>query len=186
MSRALTADMITAIIASSVSPIFLASIGTLGGTIYVWSGVGSITWNGNVYLGVSNFGGVTAVEEASDLTATTVQFSLNGVNDAYLTIALSMIRQGYNATLWIGALNSSYALIADPYQLFKGLTDVPECNESGDTTTIVISAESRIVNLSRPRERRYTTQDQQIDDPTDVGFDFVPSLQDAIIVFGGN
>ena len=39
--------------------------------------------------------------------------------------------------------------------------------------------------LKRSRERRYTHDDQQIDFPGDLGFEFVPKLQELNLVWGG-
>lgn len=185
MARNLTSGMVTAFTSNVVTPIFLAQIETAGGTIYAWSGYGTLTWNGINYNGTGTFGGVDTVTETSDLTATGVNFSLAGVDPALLSAALQDIRKGLKATLYLGALDSSLNLIADPYQLFQGTTDVPTVNEGPENAcTITISAESTLINLERVLERRYTTQDQSIDYPGDLGFQYVPSLQNAVIRFG--
>ena len=41
-----------------------------------------------------------------------------------------------------------------------------------------------LIDLNRSRVRRYTNEDQQIDYPTDVGFEYVQSLQDFEIKWG--
>src|SRR3546814_19533462 len=51
------------------------------------------------------------------------------------------VRQGLPAKLWLGAMDSSGSVIADPYLVFEGLTDVAEIEEGGETETISISAE---------------------------------------------
>src|SRR3546814_10063587 len=94
------------------------------------------------------------------------------------------VLQGLPAKLWLGAMDSSGSVIADPYLVFEGLTDVAEIDEGGETATISISADNRLIDLERPRTRRYTQEAQQIDDATDLGFEFVPSLQDVEILFG--
>ena len=59
--------------------------------------------------------------------------------------------------------------------------------EQAETATITIQAENRLVDLERPRIRRYSDEDQKSDtaNASDVGFEFVPSLQDKVITFGG-
>jgi hypothetical protein len=114
-----------------------------------------------------------------------VTFSLSGIPSEMISISLSQVEHNRPATVWLGALDlSTGALIADPYQLFTGFTDVPTIEEGGDTSTITLTAENKLIDLDRARTRRYTTEDQQIDDPTDLGFEFVPSLQDATVVWG--
>lgn len=186
MARNLTAGMIAAYTAAKVKPIFLVQIECTSGTVYAWSGYGTLNWDGQNYLGVGTFGLVDVVGETTDLSAQGVNFSLSGVDAANIEIALDEIEQGLNAALYLGALDDSGALISQPYLLFYGLTDVPTVNEGPDNDcTISISVESRLIDLARSRERRYTTHDQQLDYPDDLGFDFVPGLQNANIRFGG-
>ena len=46
----------------------------------------------------------------------------------------------------------------------------------GATATITVNAESRLADWDRPRVRRYNHEDQQIDYPGDMGFEFVPQM----------
>jgi hypothetical protein len=47
-----------------------------------------------------------------------------------------------------------------------------------------LTAESRLIDLERSRERRYTSEDQKIDYPNDKGLEFIADLQDKEIVWG--
>jgi len=76
------------------------------------------------------------------------------------------------------------ALVADPAIAFAGRLDVPEIDDNGQTATITISYESRLVDLERPRERRYTHEDQQIDYSGDLGFEYVAAIQEWNGVWG--
>jgi hypothetical protein len=176
--------MLAAIAAGTVKPALIAEIQVQGGYVRAWSGIGDLIFGGETYTGVGNFGGVSPVKESSDLQSNGCQFILSGIPSGLVSSALGSLRYGRTAKLWFGILDSSDALIEDPYLLFSGLTDNAQINEGADTSSITVTAESRMVDLDRPRSRRYTTEDQQIDYPTDKGFDFVPSLQDKPIVIG--
>jgi hypothetical protein len=63
--------------------------------------------------------------------------------------------------------------------------DVMTIGEQGDNCTIDLTAESRLIDLERPRLRRWTSEDQKALDPDDKGFEFVNSLQEATIKWGG-
>lgn len=185
MARDLTTALSDAVQASTVRPILLAKIATTGGDVRAWSGVGDLTFNSEVYSGTGTFGGVSPTQETADLQANGTTFSLSGVPSSMISIALGQIRQGMNAQLWFGALDlTTGALIADPYELFTGFTDVPSIEESAETCIISITAENRLIDLERARSRRYTKEDQEIDYPGDLGFDFVPALQDKEIIWG--
>lgn len=183
-SRNLTTTMAAGFTSKVMHPIMLCQIETASGTVNMWTGFGTITWNGIIFTGVGNFGGIDAVQETSDMSATSVGFSLSGIDPAMLEIALNEIQQGNNAYLWLGLLDSSGNLMADPYQLFSGVTDVPEIDETPDSCTIKLTCESRMADLNRARIYYYTPQDQAIFDSTDRGFDFVAALQQESIIFG--
>lgn len=185
MARDLTTALGNALLADRVQPIILVKINTSGGDVRVWSGIGDITYSSETYTGVGNFGGISEVEENTDLGAAGISFSLSGIPSEMVAIALDQIQSNRPATVWLGALDlSTGALIADPYQLFSGFTDVPSIDEGPENSIISLTAENKLIDLDRARTRRYTSEDQQIDDPTDLGFDFVPSLQDAQITWG--
>lgn len=185
MARDLTAGMQSAVAASVVRPVLLARIANAGAEIFVWTGVGDLLYGGNTYAGVGNFAGVSTVQEATDVRATGITLQLSGVPSALISTALQDIRQGKTAILYFALLNTTTgALVADPYQLFSGLTDVPQIDETGIDATISLSIESRLIDLERSNDRRWTPEDQAIEDATDLGFEFVAGLQDAQVAFG--
>lgn len=167
MARALTAAMISAITAGTVKPVLIAKIGTSSADVNVWTGVGDLNFQSEIYSGIGNFGGVSPVEETSELRAAGLNFSLSGVPSSLIATALGNIRYGRPAILWLGLIDTATgALVADPYKMFTGLTDVPTIDEGPDTSVITISAENRLIDLERARVRRYTPEDQNIGYPT--------------------
>lgn len=185
MSRSLTTGLGNALQADTVAPILIAKINTAGGDVRVWSGIGNLGFGGETYLGVGSFGGISEVEENTSLAAAGVSFSLSGIPQEMISLMLAQVQHNRPATVWLGALDlTTGGLISSPYQVFTGYTDVPSIDEGAETASITLTAENRLIDLERPRTRRYTTEDQRIDDSTDKGFDFVPSLQDATIIWG--
>lgn len=183
MARAFTAPMLAEIVKQVVSPILLYEGEFDSGLVHLWTGVGTITWNGTLYSGAGQVLGLSAVEETVEVRAASVQVSLSGLPSALVSTALSFARQGKKGRLWLGFLNSSGAIIADPYLIFTGLLDVPTMDETGDTSTITFSYENRLVGLLTANDRRYTPEDQHIDFPDDLGFECVAGLQDATIIW---
>ncbi|MBI2235347.1 MAG: hypothetical protein HYU60_00045 [Magnetospirillum sp.] len=184
MSRALDPAVEAATLAPVVYPALLVKLGSGDGDVLAWSGYGDLAWSGMTFKGVGYLGGISQVAETADLQANGLSFSLTGVPSELLAYAINSARQGLPAMVWFAALNEAGQLVGEPYQLWSGLTDVPEIDENPDNPTISISAENRLVDLERPRERRYTPEDQKLDDPTDKGFDFVAGLQDREVIFG--
>jgi hypothetical protein len=184
MSRTLSAAVETASRADTVFPAFLAAVETSSGFLRMWTGYGDLAWGGNTYTGAGDLLGVSPIQETDDLAATGLRFSLSGVPASLISVAINNARQGLSAKLWLACLDASGAVIGDPILMFSGLTDVPEIEEGGETCTLTMTAESRLIDLDRARVRRYTAEDQKAVHPTDKGFDYVPSLQDKEIVFG--
>lgn len=187
-SRDLTAGMLSAIAAGTVRPAILyEGIFVSGGVdqyLRLWSGVGDLSWNGHTWTGSGELLGLSSIEEAADIRAVGFTITLSGMSAGLISNALSNARQGKAGTLWLALFDASGAVIADPYQLQSGRLDFTLVEDAADTCTIGAQYESRMVDLEKPRERRYTNEDQQLDYPADRGFEYMPSLQDMQIVWG--
>lgn len=184
MSRDLSAGVLAQLDAGAFRPVLFFEAEFASGTLRLWSGVGSVTWNAQTWTGAGQLIGISSITETTDARAVGVTISLSGMPTSLIAVALSEARQGKLGRVYLGFLNASGAVIADPYKSFEGRLDVPEISDQGDSCTIAISYESRLIDLERPRERRYTAEDQKIDYPDDRGFDNVASLQDAVIMWG--
>lgn len=184
MARNLTAALLAALQAGTVRPVVFYEGEYSTGTLRLWSGVGPFTWNAQTWTGVGQMLGVAPIEEGSDVRAVGFSVSLSGEASVLLSANLSAARNGLPGRVWIGALDSAGTVIADPFRAFDGRFDVPDIFVEGSACTITARYESRLIDLDRPRERRYTHEDQQIDYPGDRGFEYVPGLQDAQIVWG--
>ena len=188
--RDLTAAMLTAIAAGTVRPAILyegafSDGGSPEGTQYLrlWTGVGPLSWNTYTWTGGGELLGISAIGESADVAAVGFSATLSGFPSGLITLAESLGRQGYSGKLWLACFDSAGALIADPYLLRRGMFDITVIERSGETCTISAQYEDRLVDLERPRARYYTSEDQQIDYPGDLGFDYVPSLQDMDILW---
>lgn len=184
MARALTAGMLAAIATGSVRPLLLYEGEFSGGTTRLFTGHGTLIWNGNTFTGAGQMLRITAIQEVSELQAVNFTVSLNGQLSSLISIALAQVRRGKPGSVWLGLLDAGGVLIADPFLCFKGRADKPEILPDPSQAVISVGYESRLIDAARRRARRYTPEDQQIDYPNDLGFDFVPSLQDAVFTWG--
>lgn len=82
-------------------------------------------------------------------------------------------------------VDGGLVVIADPYLVQQGRFDIVVIEDSGTECTISAQYESRLIDLRRPRTRRYTLEDQQIDFNADTGFAKVAALQDMQLIWGG-
>ena len=185
MSRGASTAFKSAAAAGNVAPALLAYFDFSGGAVRIWSGLGDLSWGGNTYTGGGDLVNVEPVQETNEVRANGLSFRLNGMPSAMVTRILAENYRGRSCKLWLGLFDAAGAIIADPLLLFSGRMDQCLLEDSGDTASITLVAESRLVDLQRPRERRRTTVDQQGLFSGDLGFDYVAGLQDREIVWGG-
>jgi len=181
--RGLTNDMVTEVSASQLSPILLASL-SFATPVHIWTGYGTITVGSTAYLGIGTLGSISPVEETTDLAARGISMQLSGVPTAMLSVALTENYQGRECSVLFGALEASGALVSSPVTIFSGRMDVMSINDDGQNATIGMSAENKLVDFRRPREVRYTDQEQKNLFPSDKGLEFVTAIQEKQIYWG--
>jgi len=184
MSRDLTSAVQAELLKMKVKPVIFVEAVFTSGTLRVWSGIGTVSWNGQTWTGVGNLGGISPISEGTEPHADGIELSLSGIPSDLVTKALGECRPNAPVKLWFGFLDEAEAVIADPYQSFGGRMDVPSVEEGGDTSTIKLRVENRLVDFNRARERRFTHEDQQIDYPGDLGFEYVAGHQEWNGVWG--
>lgn len=185
MSRTTTGAVDTALADSRVTMglLFEAQLGS--GTIYMWTGAGTITVDGNDYLGVGRFININNVQESSERQSPSLDCTLSGIPSDMLSIALTEAYQGRRAILKLALFNDNFtSVIADPVVLFDGIMNVMSINEGGEFSTITMVIESRYVDLYRSNERRYNWEDQRSRFPEDTGMKFVRGLQNKDVRWG--
>jgi hypothetical protein len=181
--RSLSADMVTEVTATQLAPILLANL-QFSTPVYLWTGYGTLTYNGVGYLGLGNLGTVSQVDETTDLAARGITLQLSGVPSALVSLALTENYQGRACSILFGALSPTAGLIASPVTVFSGKMDVMQITDDGSSAQITMTAENRLVDFRRSREVRYTDEEQQTLYSGDVGLEFVPAIQNKAIYWG--
>jgi hypothetical protein len=184
MARDLTAGMITEFEASSLSPIFLIKAEFDSGDVRFWTGYNEITFDSEIYTGSGTLLDIQEVTETQELVANSMDIVLNGIPSSLVSLALTEPYQGRPLSVWFGALDSSGAVVSDPYLVFKGKMDIMAIEDDGETAKIAVSSESDLIGLRDSKERRYTDEDQKAEYPGDKGFEFVALSQDITLSWG--
>ena len=184
MSRDITNGMATALDRADLQPAIFFEGAFPSGMVRIWTGPGPIDWDGKTWTGVGVLLGLGALEETSDVVASGTTVSLSGVPLDLVGLAIDEARQGQAGRIWLALLTEERTVIADPVQAFSGRLDVPELQEDGQSCRITISYESRLIDLSVPRNWRYTHESQQVLHPGDRGFEHVTAIQDQEITWG--
>ncbi|HKD62364.1 MAG TPA: hypothetical protein VKB47_18010 [Terracidiphilus sp.] len=185
MSRNLGSPMITAITSNGpIGLLALVDITLKTGSAHVWSGVGTLSWNGNTYLGVGSLGEIGDVKEGIEVRAEGTTIALSGIDPNLLTDCLSDIQIGAPATIWFGVFQNG-AIVGTPYPLFSGTVDKPSTPIGTDSLTIALALESKMTDHARATMRRYTSSDQRYYYSDDIGLHWVETLADIALRWGG-
>jgi hypothetical protein len=184
MTRGLSAANVAALAEAVVRPVVFFEGVFPSGTLRLWSGLGEIVCNSVTWTGAGNLLGVSALEETSDVVASGFSVTLSGVPAEFVALCIADARQGMAGKVWIGLLTEAGAVIADPSLGQAGRLDVPKLQDDADACRIVISYESRLIDLQRAREYRLTDQTQKLLYPGDRGLEYVTAIQGAPINWG--
>lgn len=189
MPRSLSSTFLAQLASSGeCSPALFVVLQFASETVYIFSGVGTATFAGpplnpqstfpygQPFVGLGWLGKISSIPQTTKVQAQSVTLSLSGIPAALLDPAIQQVRINGTATVYLGFFDSTGALILDPIQLFAGALDVPTLDDSGETSTISITAENPLISLNEAPERQFDDLDQQILHPGDLGFSFVDAL----------
>lgn len=181
--RTISADMVSEVTTAQLSPILMAEL-NFTPPVYLWSGYGTLTYNGIGYLGLGTLGTISPVQETTDLSARGISMQLSGVPTALVYEALTDDYQGRACSVMFGALSPTAGLVASPITIFSGRMDVMQLSDDGQTSQITMTAENKLIDFKRTREIRYTDEEQQRLYSGDLGLEFVNAIQEKTIYWG--
>ena len=185
MSRGLSIAMLAAANAANVRPAYFVRLVFDTGDMLLWTGAGNYTLDGLVYTGVGTLGNISEIEEGKAITANGINLSLSGIPSDMIALTLTEKYRGRSAFVRMVLFDlSTLAAIADPVMIFAGRIDTMSISDGGDSSSISLACESRLVDMDRARERRYTDEDQKELHPGDTSFRYVDGLQDKQIEWG--
>ena len=205
MSRDLNPDTIQSISENVVYPFFAVELQFDGNIVRMWTGQGTLVLADNSeWVGLGQLLSISAIEETSEMSVKGASISLSGIPSTLLSLALSEPYQGRIAKIYFGTFQqgsilqeSSYYILlqdgsrinledmsANLNELFSGYMDQMNIEESGDTATIEMMVENKLIDLERARVARFTSGYQKSVYPGDLGMDFIEDLQDKRISWG--
>lgn len=179
-------DTLTALEAGQLVPVIFIQAQFVSDTIYIWTGYGPISWNGQTYQGIGTLLTLSSIEEGSDVNARGITLGLSGFDANALSLALGEVRQGLPVVVSLGLFypGSPWTLIPDPLIAWAGRMDQPTIDVLGTTASISLACENRLVSMNVAVDRRYTPEDQARDWPGDSGLSWVYGIQDQNIYWG--
>jgi hypothetical protein len=183
VTRGLTPAAATAASSEIVARTVAIDLDFPAGMVRINGSPASLVIGGAEYIGVGGLGGISAAEESAELQAYGITVSLSGIPRDAVALALGQAYQGRRATVWEVLLNrDTWQPIADPVIVFRGRMDQMNI-AMGQTATVEVRLENRLVDWERPRIRRYTSEDQHLAHPQDRGFEFVSDTMEREVVW---
>lgn len=191
MSRGLSSSNQTSIAAAHVHEVVLVAF-DFDTPVYVHSGIGTITYDGNDYIGVGEFGGISGVEESEQITVRPLELTLSGLdNDQYpgidqvpISDALDAGKYGDAVTIYEGYRNDDGTLADDPWIVATGIFESAAISLGG-SNEVVITVQHDLARLEEKNGARYTFEDQQTRFSGDIGFAFVHAVIGQQLLWGG-
>lgn len=186
MSRDATAGVLTSFEQPVLRPIIFVELDYPSGFVRVNSADRTFSFDSGSgvvdFLGVGQLGSISAVGETTELQASKMSFTLTGIPQSSISAAFEKA-QGRRAKMWLGSLDSSYAIIADPVLLFVGLIDNSTI-DIGVIGTVTVNVNNRFIEWQREKIRRYTDADQQAEFPGDKFFQYIVQAVEKEIIWG--
>jgi len=152
--------------------------------IRVHSGVGSYTIDGEVFTGVGELGSIDSVQKDGSTSPSGISMTLSGLDPLLITSVLSDGYMGRKVDVLLCILVNEYVDVHS-HVLFSGRLDTMKIL-MGDTATIKVTAEDRLVDWQRGDVTRWNNASHQRILPagvTDKFFEFVEQTVDKEIEF---
>jgi hypothetical protein len=188
--RDLTLAMVDALQQDVIYPAILVDLDFADDTQHVWNGVGELAWNGNTYIGVGAFGGVSGLTETTALEAKGATLTLSGISSDLLTESMDEIEAFHDCNIYLCLFDGPCGnILSTPFLSWSGFMDDPEISDDGKTASIAIQVENKLLTMNIDCARRFTADDNTIDladrlttlglptTTSDTAFQFVNAMQ---------
>jgi hypothetical protein len=174
--RTITPELDAALRDGIVRPVFMFLIDHPLGALRLWTGVGTLDYDGAPWTGAGTLIGVSAVEDSTELQVTQVTFQLTlpDVDDDVLAMIAHPVSK-IPVRLWEAYLDPDQNVIPNPIPRFVGLGDPPRINDDPDEATgavgrtVSLTVYGAIKNLTTPAKSMLSHEDQVARFPDDTG-----------------
>lgn len=185
MTRTLHASWLSQSVAALSQPIQLAEIEFRSQMLRLCTGIGDVTWNGQTWIGNGWFEPTDGMLETEEFSEESVDIRLVGVPAATASLVLQESKHGGTLKVWLGFLNSSGAVIADPAPIIPlAHFDYAEIDEMAEGADVRLIYRNFFLDLEKTREYRWNGESQKLFFPGDRGFEYVEGLSKRKLWWG--
>lgn len=164
--------------------VVLAELELTSGVVRVHDGVGTLTWAGEEWLGLGDFGAVSAITSGGDLSATAISLTMSGVPSEYRSDLLNASSRGDPARLYHGFVDDGGTWAHEPELAFEGAVDTSRLVDGTDDGEPSVSVTVNIVSAAAYARRftlyRRSFAHQQTLYPGDRFYEFRTDLRNPV------
>ena len=175
MARGLTSSIKTELATGVIDPVLLVEI-DFATPIYLTNApfdiTSSVSGSSRTYITNGHLKNITGINETNKPTKNSLQLTLSGVDETYISIALSENIINTEVYIYRGFLDANNALISDPFLLFFGTIDEYRINDNTTTANLVLNLTSHWGNFEKTSGRVTTDNSQQRFFSGDKGMEF--------------
>ena len=157
MTRALTSAIKTELATNNIRPVHLITIGfgtPVNITDCIYDLTSSVSGSSVTYSSSSFLLSIPQFTEETDLTKTSLNLSLSGSSQTFISTVLNENVVNDSVDIYRGLLNSSNALIADPFLLYKGSIDTFAIEETDTESFVTLSIVSHWADFEKSSGRK--------------------------------
>lgn len=131
------------------------------GSVRVFTGQGTLTINGDTYLGTKQILSISNAAETSEIRATGMRITFAGYTDSLIQAAMVEQYQNRTCNIYYGHFDKHASpQVIQSYLLYSGSIDTINIIDTSIGATYIMNVESRLGNLERVRSYRYTYEEQ--------------------------
>lgn len=157
--------------------------------VRLWSGQEDKFFNDDFgsgsYTGAGTLGTISAINETTEVASKQVSLTLSGIPNEYVALALANPYRDRPVSIEGLFFNEDYTSY-EQVTIFRGRMDQMTINDGEETSNIILKCESRLVDLNRFHDVRYTDEAQRTINPDDNGLVFISSLFNKSIYWGAS
>ena len=175
MARGLSNSVKTELATGNIRPVHLIHL-NFATPVYLtdcsFALTSSISGSSRTYTASGHILGIGSAQEGSTPIKNSLNLTLSGVDQTYISVALNENIINDTVQIYRGFLDSSNALIGDPFLLYDGFINQYSIEDDTNTAGIGLEITSHWGNFEKVSGRRSSDVSQQRHFASDKGFEF--------------
>tara|TARA_R110002074_G_scaffold96910_2_gene210447 strand:- start:2841 stop:3395 length:555 start_codon:yes stop_codon:yes gene_type:complete len=175
MSRVIHADVVTELAKNSFTMAHLLKL-DFATPVYLTDAPHDIVHGGITYDAGGHLIGLGAITESSDIKLSSLNLTLSGVNQTYISILLNQAYVDKQVVINRIFLNASATIIGNPVMIYEGRMQAFSIKDDKNSSTISLTAASHWADFNKVAGRTTNEESQRAAGFNGSGFRFAAKL----------